>query len=162
MTDFQDSPPLDERAVAAQVALLQQLWRASIPLMLVLVLTAVRIAMGTYGTRGTTILLLGAVVAATTMFLYAYPTMLMAYGRARPRWTALASILGALPLLYGVYLGAIGGALGAFRAKSIGEAGVSMVFLISGFLYGREYSRLAMLVRAIETAFRRNERAGDA
>jgi len=142
----------DERGVAAQQAIVRQLIRASVPLGLTLVLTCIRIALGTYGLRGTYILLFGSLVAWGAMFLYILPTVLMAYGHERPWWTGPASILGFLPLVYGLYLTAIGGALGAFRAQTIYEAIMGVLFLIAGFLYLRDYSQLTMLGRRIEAS----------
>lgn len=142
----------DERGVLAQQAVVRQLVRASVPLAFTLVLTCVRIALGTYGPRGTYILLYGALIAWAAMFLYALPTVLMAYGHERPWWTGPASVLGFLPLAYGLYLTAVGGALGAFRAESIYEAIMGVLFLIAGFLYLRDYSHLTMLSRRIESS----------
>lgn len=141
----------DERGVVAQQAVVRQLVRASVPLGFTLVLTCVRIALGTYGPRGTWILLYGALIAWAAMFLYSLPTVLMAYGRERPWWTGPASVLGFLPLAYGLYLTAVGGALGAFRAETIYEAIMGVLFLIAGFLYLRDYSHLTMLSRKIES-----------
>jgi hypothetical protein len=134
----------------AQALIIRLLTRATIPLIIVVGLTGARIAIGTYGDRGTTILLYGALIAGLTMFIYALPTVFMAQGRGRPWWTGIASLLGLIPLLYGVYLGAIGGALGAFRAESIVEAGLGVLFLLAGFAYVRDFSRLAVLGRGIE------------
>lgn len=142
----------DERGVVAQQAIVRQLVRASVPLGFTLVLTCIRIALGTYGPRGTYILLYGALIAWAAMFLYALPTVLMAYGHERPWWTSPASILGFLPLAYGLYLTAVGGALGAFRAETIYEAIMGVLFLIAGFLYLRDYSHLTMLSRRIESS----------
>ena len=142
----------DERGVVAQQAVVRQLVRASVPLGFTLVLTCIRIALGTYGPRGTYILLFGALIAWVTMFLYALPTVLMAYGHERPWWTGPASVLGFLPLAYGLYLTAVGGALGAFRAETIYEAIMGILFLIAGFLYLRDYSHLTMLSRRIEAS----------
>lgn len=143
---------VDERGVVAQQAVVRQLVRASVPLALTLVLTCIRIALGTYGPRGTYILLYGALIAWAAMFLYALPTVLMAYGHDRPWWTAPASMLGFMPLAYGLYLTAVGGALGAFRAETIYEAIMGVLFLIAGFLYLRDYSHLTMLSRRIESS----------
>ncbi len=138
------------RLAEAQALIIRLLTRATIPLIIVVGLTGARIAIGTYGDRGTTILLYGALIAGLTMFIYALPTVFMAQGRGRPWWTGIASLLGLIPLLYGVYLGAIGGALGAFRAESIVEAGLGVLFLLAGFAYVRDFSRLAVLGRGIE------------
>ncbi|MDH3733521.1 MAG: hypothetical protein OEU54_08295 [Gemmatimonadota bacterium] len=140
----------DPRLAQAQALVYRLLTRAMIPLVGVMVLTLVRIQIGTFGQRGTGILLYGALVAALTMFVYALPTVFMAQGKARPWWTGIASLLGLLPLLYGIYLGAVGGALGAFRAESILEAGLGVLFLLAGFAYVRDFSRLAVLGRGIE------------
>ena len=140
----------ERRLSEAQALIIRLLTRASIPLIMVIGLTGARIAIGTYGDRGTTILLYGALIAGLSMFVYALPTVFMAQGRGRPRWTGIASLLGLLPLVYGVYLGAIGGALGAFRAESILEAALGLLFLLAGFAYVRDFSRLAVLGRGIE------------
>jgi hypothetical protein len=59
-------------------------------------------------------------------------------------------------LAYGLYLGAIGGALGAFRAVNLLEASLGVLFLIGGFIFVRDYSRLAMLGRSIEGVLHRS------
>ncbi|MDX1396596.1 MAG: hypothetical protein R3195_19605 [Gemmatimonadota bacterium] len=138
------------RLAQAQALTLRLLTRATIPLVIVIILTVARIAVGTFGQRGTTILLYGALVAAVAMFVYALPTVFMAQGKPRPWWTGIASVLGVLPLLYGLYLGAIGGALGAIRAENLVEAGLGVLFLLAGFAYVRDFSRLAVLGRGIE------------
>ena len=141
---------VQRRLSEARALIIRLLTRASIPLIVVVALTGARIAIGTYGDRGTTILLYGALIAGLSMFAYALPTVFMAQGRGRPWWTGVASLLGILPLAYGVYLGAIGGALGAFRAESILEAVLGVLFLLAGFAYVRDFSRLAVLGRGIE------------
>jgi hypothetical protein len=148
--DSHSDPSVDVRLDQAYSLILRLLTRAMIPLVIVIGLTTARIAIGTFGQRGTTVLLYGALAAAVTMFIYALPTVFMAQGKPRPWWTGIASVLGILPLLYGVYLGAVGGALGAFRANSILEAGLGVLFLLAGFAYVRDFSRLAVLGRAIE------------
>ncbi|MFV1986485.1 MAG: hypothetical protein ACC682_04350 [Gemmatimonadota bacterium] len=149
-SDPPSDPSVDERLAQAEALIIRLLTRAMIPLVIVIGLTAARIAIGTFGPRGTTILLYGAIVAGVTMFIYALPTVLMARGAPRPWWTGIASILGIFPLVYGVYLGAVGGALGAFRAESILEAALGLLFLLAGFAYVRDFSRLAVLGRGIE------------
>ena len=145
----------DPQLAQAQALVYRLLTRATIPLVVVIGLTWARIEIGTFGDRGTTILLYGALIAAVTMFVYALPTVFMAQGKKRPWWTGIASVLGILPLLYGIYLGAVGGALGAFRAESILEAGLGVLFLLAGFMYVRDFSRLAVLGRGIESALSR-------
>jgi len=44
----------------------------------------------------------------------------------------------------------VGGALGAFRAEGILEAGLGVLFLLAGFAYVRDFSRLAVIGRGIE------------
>lgn len=140
----------DPRLAQAQALIYRLLTRAMVPLLVVMALTWARVALGTFGSRGTSILLYGGLVAGVTMFIYALPTVLMTQGKERPWWTGVASILGLLPLVYGVYLGAIGGALGAFRAESILEAALGVLFLLAGFAFVRDFSRLAVLGRGIE------------
>ncbi len=148
--DSHSDPSVDVRLEQAYALILRLLTRAMIPLVIVIALTTARIAIGTFGPRGTTVLLYGALVAAVTMFIYALPTVFMARGKPRPWWTGIASVLGIVPLLYGIYLGAVGGALGAFRADSILEAALGVLFLLAGFAYVRDFSRLAVLGRGIE------------
>jgi hypothetical protein len=148
-----DSRPdlsIDARLSQAQALIIRLLTRAMVPLLIVIGLTAARVALGTFGQRGTMILLYGALLAAVTMFIYTLPTVFMAQGKPRPWWTGIASLLGLLPLVYGLYLGAIGGALGAFRAETIVEAVLGVFFLLAGFAYVRDFSRLAVLGRGIE------------
>lgn len=140
------------RLATAHALTVRLLTRATIPLVMVMALTWARVAMGTFGDRGTRILLYGAAIAAVAMFVYALPTILISRGRDRPWWTGLASLLGILPLLYGVYLGAVGGALGALRAETIMEAGLGVLFLLAGFAFLRDFSRLAVIGRGIEAA----------
>ena len=144
----------EEQLAVAETLAMRLLTRALLPLALVVLLTAIRVGLGTYGSRGTTILLWGGLVAAATLIIYALPTVLMARGKPRPWWTGVASVLGLLPLLYGLYLGAIGGALGAFRAESIMEAGLGVLFLLAGFAFLRDFSRLAVIGRGIEATVR--------
>jgi len=150
--DDPQEPGTVRRLATAHALTLRLLTRATIPLVLVMALTWARVAMGTFGERGTRILLYGAAIAALAMFIYALPTILISRGRARPWWTGIASLLGILPLLYGVYLGAVGGALGAFRAETITEAGLGVLFLLAGFAFVRDFSRLAVIGRGIEAA----------
>jgi len=157
MEDTQTSPSArsrEEQLAVAETLAMRLLARALVPLGLVVVLTAIRVGLGTYGSRGTMILLWGGLAAAATLVIYALPTVLMARGRPRPWWTGIASVLGLLPLLYGIYLGAIGGALGAFRAESIMEAGLGVLFLLAGFAFLRDFSRLAVIGRGIEATVR--------
>ena len=149
-TPKKDVTEREARLAQAQALVIRLLTRATVPLVIVVALTAARIAVGTFGQRGTTILLYGAVVAGVAMFVYALPTVFMAQGRPRPWWTGIASVLGVLPLLYGVYLGAIGGALGAFRAENVIEAARGVLFLLAGGADVRDFSRLAVLGRGIE------------
>ena len=79
------------RLAEAQALIIRLLTRATIPLIIVVGLTGARIAIGTYGDRGTTILLYGALTAGLTMFIYALPTIFMTQGRDRPWWTGIAS-----------------------------------------------------------------------
>lgn len=144
----------EERLSVAQTLVLRLLTRAAVPLVIVMALTLVREALGTYGSRGTAILLWGGLTALVTMVVYALPTILMTRGKPRPWWTGIASVLGLLPLIYGVYLGAIGGALGAFRAESVPEAGLGVLFLLAGFAFVRDFSRLAVIGRGIEVTVR--------
>lgn len=162
-TSRQSGPP-SEHGVVAQEALVRQLGRACVPLALVLVLTAVRIGIGTLDTLGGYVLLIGGVLAWVAMFVYALPTVLMAYGRSRPWWTGVASLLGFLPLLYGLYLAAVGGAVSLFRADTWVDGAIGALFLIAGFFFVRDYSRLALMSRAIEKAVAsspRGDGAGD-
>jgi hypothetical protein len=145
-----------ERRAVAQELLLKQLGRTGIPLAVVMVLTGFRVALGTFGSRGTVILLVGGGVSLVTMYLYALPTVIMASGRPRPWWTGITSMLGLIPMAYGLYLGAIGGALGTFRAVNLLEAALGVLFLIGGFIFVRDYSRLAMLGRSIEGVLNRS------
>ncbi len=153
MPDLSSSGDAGRRGVAAQEIVREHLLRATIPLILILILTAVRIGAGGFSTRGTNILLAGGIAAAVAMFVYPLPTLSTAYGRrpARP-WVVAATALGIVPLLYGAWVIAIGGAWGAFRAASIGEAVIGILLLLAGFAYLRAFTRLALVGRAIEVA----------
>lgn len=151
-TESPESAGSAEHGGVAQEALVRQLGRACLPLAVVLVLTAVRIGIGTLDSRGSYVLLIGGVVAWVAMFVYALPTVLMAYGRSRPWWTGAASLFGFLPLLYGLYLVAFGGAVSLFRADSVADVAIALLFLVAGFIFVRDYGRLALMIRAIESA----------
>lgn len=154
-------PGTERHLATAYTLAVRLLVRATIPLVIVIALTWARIEIGTFGPRGTQILLYGGAVAGVAMFLYALPTLMIAKGKPRPWWTGLASLLGLFPLLFGVYLGAIGGALGAFRAETLLEAGLGVLFLIAGFAYVRDFSRLAVIGRGIEAAIASDKRLSD-
>jgi len=157
----ESDPGTARRLAEAHTLAVRLLTRAAIPLVLVIALTWARVELGTFGLRGTRILLYGAAIAGVAMFVYAWPTLLIARGHPRPRWTGIASVFGLLPLVYGVYLGAIGGALGAFRAETILEAGLGVLFLLAGFAYVRDFSRLAVIGRGIEAAIAADKRLSE-
>jgi hypothetical protein len=159
-SDDSQDPGSVRRLATAHALTVRLLTRATIPLVLVMALTWARVAIGTFGGRGTRILLYGAVIAAVAMFVYALPTILISRGRQRPRWTGLASLLGILPFAYGLYLGAVGGALGALRAETIMEAGLGVLFLLAGFAFLRDFSRLAVIGRGIEASITADRRYG--
>ncbi len=151
MPDLSRLGDAGRRGVAAQEIVRAHLLRAMIPLILILVLTAIRANVGGYTTRGTTILTAGGIAAAVTMFIYPLPTLATAYGRRPGRlWLVTATALGIVPLVYGASVIAIGGLWGALRAESIGEAVLGILLLLAGFAYLRAFTRLALVGRAIE------------
>ncbi len=151
MPDPSRSGDAGRRGVAAQEIVREHLLRATVPLILILMLTVVRTGAGGFSQRGTTILLAGGIAAAVAMFVYPLPTLVTAYGRRPGRlWVVAATALGIVPLLYGAWVIAVGGAWGAFRAESIGEAALGILLLLAGFAYLRAFTRLALIGRAIE------------
>ncbi len=151
MPDPSRSGDAGRHGLAAQEIVREHLLRATIPLILILILATMRVAVGSFSTRGTTILTVGGIAAAVAMFIYPLPTLASAYGRRPARlWVVVATALGIVPLVYGAWVTGVGGAWGAFRAASIEEAVLGILLLLAGFAYLRAFTRLALIGRAIE------------
>lgn len=148
-TDATSEPP-ESAGVYAQELLAGQLSRTALPLGLLL---AAGIFFGVRdGFRGLEpiVLIVGALGSAVAMFLYALPSVLVAHGREPRPWMALAALFGLVPYLFGV---AVIFAIGMVRPLvvfSLTGAVEAVFFLVVGFWFLRDYSRMTALGKRID------------
>lgn len=142
----------EERGVFAEHLLLDQLGRASFPLVLVVAMGVVRGVQNGFGSADVLVLLIGAVVSGAAMFLYALPTVLLSYGHRRQPWMPLAATGGIVAYGFGLYLVLVLGLWDQLRAPSLAGAGYGLFFLLTGFWYLRGLGRVAELAKRIDRA----------
>lgn len=145
-----ETAPEDARGSYAQALLLGQGGRATIPLGLLL---AAGIFLGLRdGSVGLEpiFLIVGSVVSAVAMLLYALPSVLVAYGRAPRPWMAAAALAGLVPYIFGVAVIFGIGMIRPLVVFSLAGAAEAVFFLLIGFWFLRDYSLMAALGARID------------
>lgn len=138
------------RGVLAEDLLLAQLWRCSIPLILILLVGVVRGARDGFSSPQALVLLIGALVSVVATFLYALPTVLRSYGRRQQAWMRLSVVGGIVAYAFGLFVILVPGLWDQVRAPSLGGAGLGLFFLLTGFWYLRSLGRVAELAKRID------------
>ena len=143
----------EEQLAAGRVAqrlLVDQMGRASLPLIVLFVVGIVVGFQEGFTTRGAAFLYGGAIVSVLTTLFYSLPTILTILGDPKRAWMALAAFGGFVPYVWSLYVIFIPGLWFLIADFSLGQLVLSGFLVLLGYWHLRAFWKLTELVKQLE------------